>query len=503
MGWTVALVEGRRLSWTRLVVVLLVAVALVFASLRGWRWFQDARVKVPQASWFAGYVDVTATPSLPFEEPEAGAGANAVLSFVVAAAADDCTPTWGTYHTLPEAGEELDLDRRIARLSQLGGTPIVSFGGQANTELAVACTDPDDLYDAYRAVVARYDLSVIDLDVEGEALSDTAANERRTQAVARLQESTGVEVWLTLPVAPDGLTAEGRALVDQMVRGGVDLAGVNVMTMDYGGSRDAGQSMGDAAVQALESTHDQLADLYDAAGTHRTSAQLWRGLGATPMLGQNDVAGEVFTLEDARVLKSFAAQQRLGRLSLWSLNRDRECSSNWPDVTKVSDSCSGVEQETGAFARVLGLRLKGEPAPAAPTTNTTTADPTATTTDDPATSPYPIWDPESIYLKDQRVVWKQNVYVAKWWTSGDVPDDPTVEASASAWRLIGPVLPGETPEPTPTVPPGPSPTGAPSTSTRQATASSSGAGPMSRSGGTRASARRRRPRRSRRPRGGR
>jgi chitinase len=49
------------------------------------------------------------------------------------------------------------------------------------------------------------------------------------------------------------------------------------------------------------------------------------------------------------------------------------------------------------------------------------------------------------------VVWRKNVYSAKWWTSGEQPDDPTIAESASAWQLIGPVLPGETPEPTPTV----------------------------------------------------
>ena len=54
----------------------------------------------------------------------------------------------------------------------------------------------------------------------------------------------------------------------------------------------------------------------------------------------------------------------------------------------------------------------------------------------------------------ERVVWRRNVYVAKWWTSGEVPDDPTLADDATPWRLIGPVLPGETPAPEPTVPPG-------------------------------------------------
>ncbi|QSF58005.1 carbohydrate-binding protein [Nocardioides sp. zg-1228] len=406
-------------------------------------------MEVTQDSWFAGYVDVTATPSLTFEEPQDGAGVNAVLSFVVAAASDACTPSWGTYYSLAEADEQLDLDRRIARLHQLGGTPMVSFGGQANAELATSCSEVGDLYDAYHAVVRRYDLQVIDLDIEGEALSDTAANERRGAAIARLQDETGVKVWLTLPVAPDGLTQDGLEVVRSMLRAEVDLAGVNVMTMNFGDSRGQRQTTGEAAVAALNSTHDQLAQLYDDAEQRLTEAQLWRALGATPMAGQSDVEGEVFTLDDAQHLNAFAASKRLGRLSLWSLNRDRECSSNWPDVTQVSDSCSGVTQSPGEYVRVLSRRLDGAPVP-----EPTAVPPSPLMTDDPATSPYPIWDADTVYVESQRVVWKRNVYVAKWWTSGDVPDDPTVAASATPWRLVGPVLPGETPEPTASVPAG-------------------------------------------------
>ncbi|MBM9459844.1 hypothetical protein JK386_07995 [Nocardioides sp. zg-536] len=457
-----ALVEGRRLSWVRLGIVLVTTAAVAFASLEGWRWFQDSRVKLSTDVWFAGYVDVTATPTLAFEEPdttaEGAAAPNAVLAFVVADRADPCRPSWGAAYTLDEAEDQLDLDRRIARLRQLGGAPIVSFGGQANTELAVGCTDVDALYDAYREVVRRYSGGMIDLDIEGAALEDAEANQRRAEAVVRLQEAEDTEVWVTLPVAPHGLTESGLALVRTMIRAGVDLAGVNVMTMDYGGSKDAEDSMAQASIKALESTHAQLGELYVAAGDRRTEAQLWRLLGATPMLGQNDVVEEVFTLADAERLRDFADEKKLGRVSAWSLNRDRPCSNNWPDPTKVSDSCSGVRQAAGDFAAVLGEEREGVPqravVPSATPSPTQVPSPGATPTDDPETSPYQIWDPEVVYQKEERVVWRRNVYVAKWWTSGDVPDDPTIEDSASAWRLIGPVLPGERPQPTPKVPEG-------------------------------------------------
>lgn len=458
-----ALVEGRRLSLIRVGVVLLAIAVVAFASLQGWRWFQDARVKVSGQPWFAGYVDVTATPSYAFEEPVTEAGTNAVLSFIVADPDDPCEPSWGGFHTPDEAEAELDLDRRIARLRQLGGTPVISFGGQANTELAVSCTDAPDLYRAYWSVVDRYESDVIDLDIEGQAMADHESAERRAEALSRLQESEGTEVWVTLPVAPHGLPEDAVKQIRILLDGGVDLAGVNLMTMDYGESKPADASMAEASIDALEATHAQLDTLYRDRDDRRTSAQLWRLMGATPMLGQNDVAGEVFSLEDATRLAAFAQEMELGRLSLWSLNRDRTCSSNWPDVTQVSDSCSGVNQEKGAFAMTLGDGFDGAPelARSSPSTSSPTAASrtvgaagTDEASDDPDASPYQVWNAEQAYQNDERVVWKRNVYVAKWWTAGDLPNDPTVADDASPWRLVGPVLPGESPEPVPTLPAG-------------------------------------------------
>lgn len=451
VGGTVSLVEGRRLSLPRLGVVLVVAAGLAFGSLQGWRWFEDARADVPQGSWFAPYVDVTATPTEAFEDVR-GREPNVVLAFVVADPEQACRPTWGAAYTLDEAADQLDLDRRIARVEQLGGSAVVSFGGQANTELAVSCTDPERLRAAYEEVVERYGTDVIDLDVEGPALADTAATQRRAEALAALQADRDLEVWLTLPVDPQGLTDEGQAVVRATLAAGVDLAGVNAMTMNYGASKDEGQSMGAASVDALESLHDQVVRLWADAGQELTPSQAWRRIGATPMAGQNDVAGEVFGVDDAQRLHAFADQHRLGRVSLWSLNRDRACGANYPDVTIVSDSCSGVVQDEGAFSAVLGASFDDAPDPAGDSASPTpAADPTATPVDDPATSPYPVWQQDGVYQRGERVVWRRNVYVAKWWTSGEEPDDPTIEESAAAWRLIGPVLPGETPEPTPTV----------------------------------------------------
>jgi chitinase len=449
--------EGRRLSLTRTAFLVVLALAAVFASLRGWNWFQESRA-LDQAAGpaFAGYVDVTATPQLAFEDPQNAASRDAVLAFVVADPHTPCSPSWGGAYSLDQAAEQLDLDRRIARLQQRGGAAIVSFGGQANSELAVACTSAPDLYAAYNAVVNRYHLTAIDLDLEGAALEDAAATQRRVAAIAQLQKGTHVQVWLTLPVARSGLTPAGQEAVSAMLAGGVRLAGVNVMTMDYGNDLPANETMGEAAQESLTSAHAQVRSLYGKAGDGITSVAAWQRLGATAMIGQNDTAGQVFSLLDASRLRQFAVAHKLGRLSIWSLNRDRPCGANYPDVTIVSDACSGVKQEAGEFALTLGGsgHAAAMVAPAETGTAGPSSDPTVVPSDNPATSPYPIWHADQVYLQGTRVVWHHNVYVAKWWTSGDVPDNPLQNGDATPWTLIGPVLPGESPRPTPTMPAG-------------------------------------------------
>ena len=140
-----------------------------------------------------------------------------MLAFVVAQAKDQCVPTWGAAYTLDAAASALDLDRRLAKLRSQGGDAMVSFGGQKNTELASACADEASLQKAYAAVIDRYGVGSIDLDIEGAALTDTAAATRRAQAVAALQKERAakgqpLEVWVTLPVGRQGLTCGRDAL---------------------------------------------------------------------------------------------------------------------------------------------------------------------------------------------------------------------------------------------------------------------------------------------------
>ncbi len=450
-------VRTRRLSKSRVAIATLVVAAVATGGVYLAGSAASEVSEVTASPWFAGYADLTLTPAYAFEAPTDDSGKNVMMSFIVADPSDKCTPTWGSAYTMDEANDALDLDRRIARLEQGGGEAIVSFGGQANDELASVCTDADDLEAAYASVIDRYDLTTIDLDLEGTAL-DNGSNERRAEAVAALQAAAKADkrdlaVWLTLPVTPDGLATNGTDTVAAFLAAGVDLAGVNIMTMDYGDSKDEDASMLDAAEDALTATHRQLGILYDQADISLTDGTLWSKLGATPMIGQNDVAGEVFTLDDAAGLSAFAAEKGLGRLSMWSLNRDTTCGSSYTDLNRVSNLCSGVDQGEATFAETLGAQMTGSPNSNSGTTTTAEAVP-PDAVDDPATSPYEIWDKKTTYLAGTKVTWHRNVYEAKWWTKGDLPDDAVLDAFETPWTLIGPVLPGETPIPIPTLPAG-------------------------------------------------
>jgi chitinase len=449
---------ARKLSIPRLMVAILVTAGLVAGSIFAVRWAQAAAEETA-SPWFAGYADVTATPTFAFEEPTSPATKNIVLSLVVADPSAGCTPSWGGAYSMAQASSSLDLDRRVARLQQQGGEIAISFGGQKNDELATTCTSVTQLAAAYRSVIDRYSVSTIDVDVEGGNLSDAAANKRRAEALALVQKQQAASgnplaVWYTLPVSPNGLAPDGQVAVRDALAAHVELSGVNAMVMDYGSALPANTSMLQASESALTDLHRQLDALYRERKVTLSDKSLWARIGATPMIGQNDTKGEIFDLTAAKGLNVFVLQHGIGRVSMWSVNRDQSCGPNYVNLTVVSDACSGIDQGKVKFADVLGASLHGKPHFSM---GAVTSDPSADTamaTDNPATSPYAIWSKDSAYLQGTKVVWHHNVYSAKWWTQGDTPDDPVLNDWQTPWLLIGPVLPGETPIPQPTLPAG-------------------------------------------------
>ncbi|MEO8282417.1 MAG: chitinase [Pseudarthrobacter sp.] len=316
--------------------------------------------------WFGGYLDVTILPGLRLEESPPPGKVTTLLAFVTSDPARPCEPSWGGFYDLDRAGEKLALDAQVETFRKAGNDVAVSFGGQRGTELAAACTDADALVQAYTTVITRYGINTLDLDIEGPSASDRAAATRRAAAIARLQAEratdTPLRVWLTLTVSRNGLTPAAVTSVETMLEAGVELSGINIMTMNFG-PLAPGTSMRDTAVGAAEATHRTLAALYGKANRPVDDAALWNRIGLTPMIGVNDVEGNVFTLDDAKRLSSFALERGIGRMSMWSLNRDAACNSaaQGQAHSSVASDCSGIAQEPGMFAKVLGSALSNQP----------------------------------------------------------------------------------------------------------------------------------------------
>ena len=384
-----------------LLVALTVATGIIVVP-----WFLLRDEATPGATagprWFGGYYDVTAAH--PAEAALPGAGSDAVvLAFVTAGPGGACSPTWGGVYSLTEASRALDLDRRIAQKREAGTAVTVSFGGARGSELASACGSVGDLIGAYARVLERYTITTVDLDLENAALGDVVAGDRRAAAIASLQgraraKGSDLSVWLTLPSDQDGLGTDGLRAIRQLLQAGVRLSGINAMTMDYGAPL-ADRSMAGAAITSLTAVHDQLGRLYDDLHLALPAGGAWAIMGATPMIGQNDVHDEVFALDDAATLNAFAQKQRLARVSMWSLNRDRSCGTDQPDARTASDSCSGVAQSEAAFAAVLGRgfavapTLTAYPAPTASAAGEAAPPFTGSPAPPPASTPAPTRDP--------------------------------------------------------------------------------------------------------------
>ncbi|MGE5199997.1 MAG: fibronectin type III domain-containing protein [Rhodospirillaceae bacterium] len=294
---------------------------------------------------FAPYVDVLLwpTPSLTAMATQSGARYFSA-GFIVAGSG--CQATWGRHYAMAD-GFLID---DIASLRGLGGDVIAAFGGAAGTELALACSTADALQAQYQSVIDTYGVSRLDFDIEGSALGNAAANDRRAKAIAGLQRVASAEgrtltVQFTLPVMPSGLTSDGVALLrNAILDNQVDVGVVNIMAMDYG--RSYPDNMGQHAVDAMTSTIRQLAGLY---GVPESDAGVRAMVGVTPMIGLNDVSPEVFTFDDAARLVREADSAGIGFLAFWSATRDQPC----PKRQVVSPTCSGVVQSPWEFTRIF------------------------------------------------------------------------------------------------------------------------------------------------------
>jgi hypothetical protein len=327
----------------------------------------------------------------------------------------------------------------IDQLRSMGGDVAISFGGANGQELAQGCTDVGSLQQQYQNVVDTYHVTHIDIDLEGAAITDTASIDRRNQALAALQKANpNLIITYTLPVMPTGLTDDGVKLLQNTLQHGVTLSVVNIMTMDYG---QPSNQMGPNAISAAQATEKQLA-----------SINLSAKIGITPMIGQNDSQGEIFSLDDARNLVQFADKDpAIAELSMWSLGRDQPCSGGASG--SASPVCSSISQQLYDFTKIFSQFPDGSPPPLPSPSPVSTPQATSTQSPQPTSLAQPTQTPQPTPLaQPPQPSWSfpcsdiqsstghgsqpsENV-ISKDWLSGDVAEDTNANTVSQGGHFL-------------------------------------------------------------------
>ena len=294
----------------------------------------SATAQTQSCRTFAPYVDMSKMADrLSYIQSQAGTK-TLTLAFIVAD--KGCVPTWlGKSSVASDAA----ISAAITKFRAAGGDIVIAFGGYDALELAQTCNDVPSLQAAYQAVVDKYKLRILDLDIEHTAIEDQASIDRRSEALTALAAANpGIQINYTLPATPAGLKDLSVNVIRSAVKFHTPVAVVNLMAMDYGAPVLTG-AMGPNAVAAASGAACQLQSL-----------GLNARIGITPMIGTNDSAGETFTLEDAQVVVNYALanSNAVTWLAFWSIGRD-----NGGCFGQVSPYCSGLPQKDWDFTRIF------------------------------------------------------------------------------------------------------------------------------------------------------
>jgi hypothetical protein len=274
------------------------------------------------------------------------------LAFVQTLSKTSCTLAWnGTSSQTIPTGRYLS---DIASLRALGGDVIPSFGGwsadQGGTEIADSCKDVNSIVAAYQSVITTYNVTRLDMDIEGRSLTNTAGIDRRNKAIELLQvwataNGRPLQISYTLPTTRSGLDASGLAVIDNAIANGVRIDIVQPMVFDYYDRLTT--DMGTSAISAANGLFNQLKVRFPTL----TDAQIWGKIGLTIMNGLDDYPKktENTTLANAQTIKDFAVSKGINTLSMWAIQRDN---GGCPGSTG-SNNCSGIVQNTWDFSHIL------------------------------------------------------------------------------------------------------------------------------------------------------
>lgn len=388
---------------------------------------------------------------------------------------------WGSHSVLSEKHKDntqyQGIKQSIKDVRDMGGDVTISLGGLNGVTFWEVTQDVDILFNTYKELVDGYRLTRLDLDIEGIAQNKTY-NIANAKAIKKLQDATGVDIVLTLPVLPSGLTSVQLDVLEAYLSQGVDVEVVNIMTMCYGqGTLLPGENYGTGSLRAVDSTKDQLKQYFKKyANIELTDEQAYRKIGTTPSIGFEGAAHPMFTTEWTNLIVEHAIDRGIGMTSMWSMNRDAMVENNQgvstqyeftnifnkfggdtegqPEVNKAPvlngvvdktiivgddfDKLAGVsatDKEDGNLtykikvdgevdttkAGIYKLTYSVEDSEGLVTTKIRTI-----TVKEKSSQLEDTYDPSKVYLEGDTVIYKGVKYTARWWTQGEAPDKSQV-----------------------------------------------------------------------------
>ncbi|WP_066949472.1 CBM35 domain-containing protein [Microtetraspora fusca] len=248
-----------------------------------------------------------------------------------------CNPKWDGARALTGGADQTAINS----IRAAGGDIVVSFGGWSGAKLGEKCSSASALAGAYQKVINAYKLKVIDIDIEDTEFTTASVRQRVIDALKIVKTNNpGIKTIITMGTTPNGPDSTGADLINRGAAAGLDNDVWTIMPFDFGGHTG---TMGAATVSAMEGLKAKVKSAYGYS-----DAVAYTRIGLSSMNGKTDEADETVTTTDFQTMLSYARQHHIGRLTFWSVNRDRQCGSG-----SDADSCSGVSQSAYAYTKIF------------------------------------------------------------------------------------------------------------------------------------------------------
>lgn len=249
---------------------------------------------------------------------------------------------WGGYGILSKTNgsnnaQYKGIVQSLINLRAKGGDFAISIGGQLGAAPWVVTQNQNALENFYSDIIGTYELKRLDLDIE-ESNQDYSQNIINARAVKAVQDKTGVEITLTIPIMPYGWDQKQINIIKAYLDAGVDVQVINSMTMCYGTGTYENEDYGEASVRAISNAVNQIKTIYSNYGYELTNDQAYLKLGATYSIGFESNIYPVFTTDMSKLIVDDATKNNYGMVSFWSMGRDAKLEENSAITTQYEFS---------------------------------------------------------------------------------------------------------------------------------------------------------------------